>query len=685
MLLPKLKIVLQSKIFLFLLLTLVSALVLILSCKDKHSIYTLNDGQVEGKIIDYTYKGDKIVLTLKTPEKIIVNHYIKGDTDNLNFKIGQKIVAKGQMREPTNNTIPNTFNYKKYLYHKNIYYVFNANSLLVIDNKINILDAIRDFLQNQCLKLDKKGYMSTLIMGKKLIDEDTLAAFNNLGIIHLLSISGLHLAMFASLLKKMLLYSRLSDNKCEVLIDVFLFFYGLILDFPASVLRAFSLRVFLQLNKKFGLNLSRPLVLIYSSLFLIILNFELIYDIGFLFSTLSTFGLLSCKIDSECYLKNALITSFVATIWVMPLIININYSYNFLAPVFNLILVPFISYLFYPLALLTFVFPFLLSVFNIFIYLLETMVSLGSNINFLVIILPKMNYLVIVWYYLFLVLYTYQQRKTWFVLLILLVFLNKYGYNLKKDCSVYYLDVGQGDSSLIIMPNYQSINLIDTGGVVNDKSNYTIKNIIKFLNSININYIDNLILTHGDYDHIGNAKFLVDNIKVKNVLFNCGEFNEIEKNLKKTLEAKNIMFDSCVQRLNIGKDNKLQFLKTKDYNNENDNSNVIYFNYNNYKFLFMGDAGIERENYIMPMYNLENIDFLKVGHHGSNTSSGKSFIDVINPKFSIISVGKNNHYGHPKSVVLDNLSGSIIYRTDEVGSIEVIINKTTINIHTYAP
>ena len=206
MLLPKLKIVLQSKIFLFLLLTLVSTLVLILSCKDKHSIYTLNDGQVEGKIIDYTYKGDKIVLTLKTPEKIIVNYYIKGDTDILNFKIGQKIVAKGQMREPTNNTIPNTFNYKKYLYHKNIYYVFTTNSLLIIDNKINILDAIRDFLQNRCLKVDEKGYMLTLIMGKKLVDEDTLAAFNNLGIIHLFSISGLHLAMFASLLKKMLLY-----------------------------------------------------------------------------------------------------------------------------------------------------------------------------------------------------------------------------------------------------------------------------------------------------------------------------------------------------------------------------------------------------------------------------------------------------------------------------------------------
>ena len=79
-------------------------------------------------------------------------------------------------------------------------------------------------------------------------------------------------------------------------------------------------------------------------------------------------------------------------------------------------------------------------------------------------------------------------------------------------------------------------------------------------------------------------------------------------------------------------------MSTREYDNENDNSNVIYFNYNNYKFLFMGDAGIEKD--ILNKYNLINIDFLKVGYHGSNTSPSKNFIDSINPKNSLISVVK---------------------------------------------
>ena len=119
--------------------------------------------------------------------------------------------------------------------------------------------------------------------------------------------------------------------------------------------------------------------------------------------------------------------------------------------------------------------------------------------------------------------------------------------------------------------------------------------------------------------------------------------------------------------------------------NENDNSNVIYFNYNNYKFLFMGDAGIEREKDILEKYNLKDIDFLKVGHHGSNTSSSKEFIDSVNPKYSIISVGKNNRYNHPKDSVLETLSNSKIYRTDIDGSIEIKINKNGYKIKTCPP
>ena len=101
--------------------------------------------------------------------------------------------------------------------------------------------------------------------------------------------------------------------------------------------------------------------------------------------------------------------------------------------------------------------------------------------------------------------------------------------------------------------------------------------------------------------------------------------------------------------------------------------------------LFMGDAGIEVEEDILEEYNIDNIDILKVGHHGSKTSSSQNFIDNINPRYSIISVGKNNRYGHPNAEVLNNLDNSIIYRTDIDGSIIFKIKSNNLKIETCAP
>ena len=208
--------------------------------------------------------------------------------------------------------------------------------------------------------------------------------------------------------------------------------------------------------------------------------------------------------------------------------------------------------------------------------------------------------------------------------------------------------------------------------------------IIPALKSNGIKSIDYLILTHGDYDHMGEAINLVENFKVEKVIFNCGEFNELEKDLIKVLNKKKIPYYSCIKELNIN-DKKLYFLNHKDYGNENDNSNVIYTELNNYKFLFMGDAGVEVEEDLIEKYNLQDIDVLKVGHHGSKTSSSKNFIDEIEPKYSIISVGKNNRYGHPNNEVLNNIKDSKIYRTDLDGSIMFKIKNDKFKIETCAP
>ena len=194
----------------------------------------------------------------------------------------------------------------------------------------------------------------------------------------------------------------------------------------------------------------------------------------------------------------------------------------------------------------------------------------------------------------------------------------------------------------------------------------------------------NRLSPHDDYDHIGESTYLIENIKVEKVIFNYGSFNDLELDLINKLKEKGIEYHTCMKELNLT-NNKLYFLNTKEYENENDNSGVIYIKLNNYQFLFMGDASTLTEKEIISKYELSNIDLLKVGHHGSNTGSSKGFINVLNPKYSIISVGKNNKYGHHNKEILNILQYTKIYRTDIDGTIEFIIQKNKLNIEVYPP
>lgn len=185
---------------------------------------------------------------------------------------------------------------------------------------------------------------------------------------------------------------------------------------------------------------------------------------------------------------------------------------------------------------------------------------------------------------------------------------------------------------------------------------------------------------HGDLDHIGGASYLINNFKVDNIILNSGEYSEYESKLINNLNNVKLIKDiNKIKKNNYS----IYFLNNKIYDNENDNSSVLYFEYLKYKFLFMGDSSFVVEDYLLENYNLNNISFLKVGHHGSSTNSTKEFIDKINPKISLISVGQNN-YGHPNKEVSNNLGNSRIYRTDQVGSIMFKIKNTKLKLETYA-
>ena len=157
----------------------------------------------------------------------------------------------------------------------------------------------------------------------------------------------------------------------------------------------------------------------------------------------------------------------------------------------------------------------------------------------------------------------------------------------------------------------------------------------------------------------------------------------MEKNIIKILDNKKIPYYQNVNEIKL-KSTNMHFLNNKIYDNENDNSLVLYFEILNKKILLMGDAGVNVEKNIIEEYNIKNIDILKVGHHGSRTSSSQSFINKIKPKYSIISVGRNNRYNHPNEEVLKRLINSIVYRTDLDGTIEIELNKK-INITRYLP
>ena len=299
---------------------------------------------------------------------------------------------------------------------------------------------------------------------------------------------------------------------------------------------------------------------------------------------------------------------------------------------------------------------------------------------------------IIIYYIIFILLIKYRKRIFYFIFIVYIILLYN-GLNFDKNNYVYFIDVGQGDSALIKTQNNKTI-LIDTGGKINYKVekwkvrnkefNLMTSNIILFFKSIGIKKIDYLLLSHGDADHSGYALELINNFKVKNVIFNCGFYNELEKKIINKLIENNIDYSKCIDKLDID-NNKVYFLNTKDFNNENDNSSVIYTKIDNYNLLFMGDASITTENEILSKYKLSDIDIFKVGHHGSNTSSSKQFIDKIKPKYSIISVGKNNRYGHPNKEVLDNLGNSKIYRTDQDGSVMFKIKNNKLKIETCKP
>ena len=232
----------------------------------------------------------------------------------------------------------------------------------------------------------------------------------------------------------------------------------------------------------------------------------------------------------------------------------------------------------------------------------------------------------------------------------------------------HFIDVGQGDAVLISTPD---------GNILVDTSVKSAKDELDdYLKAAGVSELEYLVLTHPDADHIGNAQFVIENYKVENVIMtDYASTSKTYENLLDAIEEKNInvILPENGYSFKLGALTNTVIAPVNEYDDPNEMSLVIKSVYGNTSVMLTGDAEVESEEDILKKWSASALqsDILKVGHHGSSTSTTDAFLNAVNPKAAIISCGEGNTYGHPHEETVKKLEnkGIKIYRTDKDGSI----------------
>ena len=653
----------------------------------------------------------------------------KGNKEEL--KYGDLIEINGEYQIPSEARNYKGFNYREYLKTKKIYGSIKANSnqvKIVKRNQLNpiimISNRIRNHIiskSNDLLPQETSSLLVGILIGDKSeISEDIIQNFKTSNLSHMLSVSGAHTSYIILGATFILSKSKISKKWIYKLTICILILYMFITNFTASVTRACFMAIIIL-----GANLLYRKPDIWNSisislLVILIINPFAIDEIGLQLSYLGTIGIILFNKNVEDFLNKIKINkklskllsvTISAQIMIMPIM---AYRFNTISLSFfisNILASPFLGiniilgFITIFVTLISFNIAKMLAILlDLFLKILIFISKFTSKLplSSIVIKTPCIFTIILIYCLVLILNYIYcvynsnlnlrlfQKRilkklnkknikEFLSITLILIIIFNIFSFCyslIPRDLRIYFIDVGQGDSCLIITPNNKKI-LIDGGEGEPEV-------LLSYLLDRRIKTIDYILISHFDSDHCTGLIEVIKNLKVKNILISkqayfCDEYKDIA-NIINSRKIK-ATFVKQGDSLNIDKNIKLDIFyppEKLEYDDLNNNSIVAKLKYNSFSILFTGDIEKSEED-LLDKYKMQELesDILKIAHHGSKTSSSEAFLEAVKPKIALIGVGGNNKFGHPNNRVLQRLENinCKIYRTDEMGEIEIKINK----------
>ena len=623
-------------------------LVLILIILIIYLIYSYDDNfrytSVRGKIIDVTkYEEYSKYIIRVNNHKVLLYDY-----DDYNLKVGMIVSIKGNIKDTDTLFTPNDFDYTKYLKNNRIFYALTIKDCTVIKNgfSMGILRSILINYFDKYYSTESSSFLKALLVGySNSLDEDFYTSLKDNGTLHLFAISGLHVSFFTTILSKGLTRIKVKEKVSEVILIIFLIIYVFITNFSASILRASLMYSLNLISKKAKLHLSSIDICSLSFIILVIINPLIAYSNGFILSYLVSFTIImvSPLVASLKQSTQIFLISVASSIASLPVIININYKINLLTPLINVLFIGLVTLIMLPLSIIVaFISPldYLYTPLVKGFMMVSEAISKYINLNLR---LPHFSPIIIIIYYLIIGLLCIArskkaQIKRIIILIIYLLILNN--INLFKPYGeIYFLDLYYGESTVIFSSFKNSVVVIDTG----DGTNEVLTN---FLESKGVKRIECLIITHNHSDHYGEITSLYNNFRIDNLIICAVDNYNYGYDLEK-VKAGDII---DLRRFSL--DVVSPYASHTDIN---DDSLILKGNINNIDILFMGDATSIAEAEIRTI-DFGNVDVLKIGHHGSSTSSSISFLNKVRPKNAVIMNGRVKKFNFPSSVVLNRLA-----------------------------